>query len=441
MSFIHDRIICFIFFIVFFGCTQKKKNPDYVAKVGQTFVSKDEFLRTYQDVILYSKKVDSPETRRKHTEKLIQKKLLALAGRENNLGLDSVSLEKIFFEEELALREALFSLQISQQIPIIVDSILHDHFRWFNTEVHLRHLFFQNKAEADSVFTEINQDTALFNLKAMNLFRDKELAESGGNLGWVQYNILDPVLEKIAYTMKSDSISFPVRSAYGWHILHKKNERRNVFLAESDFQKQKQWLKRQVKMKEQRILADNYVNELMESKSVVIMDSLVFYVCGIMDSRIKNKNGNKLNYYLSVKDKEFIRTSLYDIKNETLAEFEGGKMTVEDFIIRLETISMDVLTRDILVGFYRILRDIILGQEARNLGLDKSESVRVRRRDAEDNYFAYTFISQFVFSQNKPDNAYHISGKKLNKITDSLSIKYPVLYNETFLDTVFSNVK
>ena len=75
------------------------------------------------------------------------------------------------------------------------------HFRWSNTEISLKHIFHQKKDVLDTIAPLIKNDLSLFDYYAKRLFKDKVLNNSGGHLGWVPYNTLDPNIEQVAFSM------------------------------------------------------------------------------------------------------------------------------------------------------------------------------------------------------------------------------------------------
>ena len=48
---------------------------------------------------------------------------------------------------------------------------------------------------------------------------------TGGDLGWLEPGILDPAFESALFAMEPDSISDPVKSAEGWHVIQLRDQR------------------------------------------------------------------------------------------------------------------------------------------------------------------------------------------------------------------------
>ena len=60
------------------------------------------------------------------------------------------------------------------------------------------------------------------------------------------YNTLDPNLEQVAFSIPLDTLVGPIRSSYGWHILIKTDERKQMIISEQDYQEGKQKLIRSI---------------------------------------------------------------------------------------------------------------------------------------------------------------------------------------------------
>ena len=152
------------------------------------------------------------------------------------------------------------------------DEIMRKHYLWANRECHFKHLFFNNKERADSVFLLLSADSSVFDSIAFQTFSDERLKKSGGDLGWIRYNDLDPNLELKGFDLDLDLISAPIRSSFGWHILKKIDEKNQMITDESEFQTIKNGIKKTIIRKMNQIQSDQFVNDLMLSKNILLDD-------------------------------------------------------------------------------------------------------------------------------------------------------------------------
>jgi peptidyl-prolyl cis-trans isomerase SurA len=54
---------------------------------------------------------------------------------------------------------------------------------------------------------------------AQQVSEDTGTAQSGGDLGYFAQGTMEPAFEKVAFSLKLNTVSMPVRTPYGWHVL------------------------------------------------------------------------------------------------------------------------------------------------------------------------------------------------------------------------------
>ena len=405
-----------------------------LATVGSTQVTSYNFIDSYSNRLLNTQLQDSKHERDRHLNELIRTKLFAEAARNENTGLDSSEKSMIQLEKEKALREALYNQIIGSQLSPISDSLARLYFQWQHTEVHLKHLFHKNKAILDSIKSRLIYNPELFDTFAVNLFKNNKLKNSGGDLGWISYNTLDPALEQVAFAIPIGKISNPVRSSYGWHIILKVNEKRQMIISEDDYQIQKTAITQLVSNKQKRILADEYVNNLMTS-GISINDSLVIKTLSDIHWIITQK-GEKLSEMLSIADGEIINNIILELKlnrDLILAHFPDGRFTINDLLSGLRNSKPKVFFNDPTQSFYIALRDKILTTEAIKKGLKQDITVQLKTKDAEDRYLARGYLLSLTKKSETP----HFSSTALKDITKKLQSEIPITIYQNHLNQLF----
>lgn len=76
----------------------------------------------------------------------------------------------------------------------------------------------RSKALADSIVTELRKG-ADFAVAAKRFSMDAASRENGGDLGWFRRGIMVREFEQVAFALKPGTISDPVESPFGWHII------------------------------------------------------------------------------------------------------------------------------------------------------------------------------------------------------------------------------
>ena len=413
---------------------EKQVDPSILAIVGSTQVTAYSFYNSYSNILINSQIQDSEYERNKHLNKMIRTKLFSEEARKEKLILGPEEKSMILMEKEKALREELYNHIIGSEVEPIPDSVSRLHYKWQHTEIHIKHLFHKNKERIDSLKIRLNSDPGLFNSIARSLFENYKLKNSGGDLGWISYNTLDPALEKLAYEIPVGEISDPVQSSYGWHILLKINERVQLIISEDEYQIQKPAIIRSVSTKQKKVLADSYVNNLM-TNDISIHDSLVNQTLRDIHWIISQKRENLSELYPII-DGEKIKSVLKDLKlnqDLILARFPDGNFTIYDLLDALRQSKPVVFSRNPLQSFYIALRDKILTVEAKKLKLENNLAVQLKTQDAKDNYLAREYLLSI---KGQTETAY-ISSKELTKITKRLQSKIPIKIYDKHLKKLF----
>ena len=427
------HFIILILIGLFFHNCEKKIDPEILATVGESVITAYDFIEAYSNKLINTKVLDSSFERKRTIDELIRTKLFSQAARSQDLSIDSVGMSRVLLAKELALREELYDQIIERENLVIQDSIARKHFKWQNTEISLKHIYHQEKGALDTILPLIMNDVSQFEMYAKKMFEDKELKESGGYLGWVSYNTLDPNLEQIAFSMPVDVVVGPIRSSYGWHLLLKKDERKQMIISEEDYQNSRLGLMNLISKKQSQIIANDYVNGLMDD-GIDIDDELVIKTLRKIHAIVFQKSTG--DHIIKPKISEKLTEFMIDLKlgsNATLATFKTGSFTINDLISNLRNSSPKTFLDNPIQAFYLALRNKILTDEAIDRGLINNKKVQWKIRSKEDQYLAREFLLSI---STKRGNA-NFSERDILDITKELKTKYPIeVYNEN-LDEIF----
>lgn len=76
-------------------------------------------------------------------------------------------------------------------------------------------------AAIDSIYQVVKADPSKFEELARQLSDDTNSGRNGGKIGWFDAGMMVEPFDSAAFALAVDEISRPVRSQYGWHIIHK----------------------------------------------------------------------------------------------------------------------------------------------------------------------------------------------------------------------------
>ncbi len=211
----------------------------------------------------------SPEGIKKVVEELINQEMLYLDAEANNLKDEDefkAQLEK--FKEGLLKQYAVNKLLMNVDVT---EDEMKDFFEknkdTFNTQESITsaHILVETKEEADKIIKEMKEDGKSFE-QAAKEYSSCPSKDQGGSLGESTRGNMVPEFEDVAFEMEVGTVSEPVKTEFGYHIikLYDKKE-----ASESKLEDVKDQVRSQaLGMKQQQAYIDK-TNELKEKYEVV----------------------------------------------------------------------------------------------------------------------------------------------------------------------------
>ncbi|MBT6866424.1 MAG: hypothetical protein HOA19_03635 [Candidatus Marinimicrobia bacterium] len=427
-------ILTFSLFIFILPSCDKSIAPEILATVGSREVTSYDFSESYSKRLVNSQLKDSEIEREKHLQFLIRNKLFSEAALRDKLELDSIAHRYIQLDSIKYIRDELYYEMILNHEIDMNDEIMRKHYLWANRECHFKHLFFNNKERADSVFLLLAADSSLFDSIAFQTFSDERLKKSGGDLGWIRYNDLDPNLELKGFDLDLDLISAPIRSSFGWHILKKIDERNQMITDESEFQTIKNGIKKTIIRKMNQIQSDQFVNDLMLSKNILLDDSLIQDVTSAL-FQLALLHGENPPITGEQKGEVIfdLFSNLRDVAQLPLAQYDDGEFIVQDYMDGIQSLPTVQTNYSPKTTFYHALRNKILSEEGGKNDLGNHPNVQLKLQDSKDRFLTRAYLSTFI--DGKTQGAF--SKEKLDSISNSLRENIPVTLYPEHLERLF----
>ena len=418
---------------VFFSC-EKPVAPEVLAMVGSRIVTSFDFAESYSKRLINTQLLDSDFERDRHLQMLVRNKLFSEAAIRDQLVLDSIAHRYISLDSIKYLRDELYYEMIMNNKIQVSDELMRKHYIWSNRECHFKHLFFNSKDDADSIFIILSVSPVQFDSIAFKTFSNEKMKNSGGDLGWVAYNALDPNLELHGFDMAFDEISPPIRSSLGWHILKKLDEKNQMITDESDFQNNIDGIKKTITKKLEQIQSDQFVNDLMLSKHIFLDDGLIQDVTVTLYQLAELNGGQKP---INIENKSDIikslLTNLKEVAQVPLAQYDEGEFLVQDYIDGIQSLPPVQVNYSPKMTFYHVLRNKILSEEGAKKGLRKHPNVTFKIQDSKDRFLSRAFLSTFFDGETQGS----FSKTRLDTIADSLRKNISVILYPKHLDRLF----
>jgi len=160
------------------------------------------------------------------------------------------------FVKEQIKYELLMQKAAKDNIKVTDDDVK-EYYDGLKGKIHLSHILVKEKKTAEEVEKKLKKGEKFEDLAKE--YSTDGTAEKGGDLGWVgKDDNMDKDFVKAAFALKTDEISGPVKSQFGYHIIKKDEER-------GKYEDMKKELKKEVQEQKQ--------NDQTELQSVI--DKLV----------------------------------------------------------------------------------------------------------------------------------------------------------------------
>ncbi|MFQ6009071.1 MAG: peptidylprolyl isomerase, partial [Candidatus Zixiibacteriota bacterium] len=144
---------------------------------------------------------------------LIDYRLLAAKAKEIGLDQDEHIQLKVDAYRNKCLRDAHYEKVIAPKIEYDEQDVK-EAYRFWREQRRVKHLFFPEKAQADSAYRLLLAHPERFDMLAEAVFDDTTLANSGGDLGWVYWEQMEYDMGQAAFRLPLNQISQPLRSTF-----------------------------------------------------------------------------------------------------------------------------------------------------------------------------------------------------------------------------------
>ena len=243
-----------------------------VAKIGDKAVTEadlKEMSNAVPDKFKYY--YQTPEGRRQTLEYIVN--VYALAAEAEKQGVDKrPDVQKLlsFTRNDLLARFYLEGL--TKDLPAPTDAEAKAFYEQNKSEfvtpesIHLSHVLVESEKEAKDVLAKLKKGEKFWDLASqVSICPSKDVK---GDLDWMPRGSLAPEIEEIAFTMKNDQITGPVKTKFGYHVIlmHDKRPAR-----ENSYDQVKDLIIEQIKFLKQQEQYERIAEALRKKYNVQIL--------------------------------------------------------------------------------------------------------------------------------------------------------------------------
>ncbi len=229
-----------IFFIICMMSCGKHKQEE-LALVNGHEIGLNDFLPKYRNFLSKTHQNDNLSNRYAFLNSMIDESIiLEYAKRSGFNNSPEILHKKAQIHDQLLLNE-YYDKKVINGIQI-TDNELRQLFKYYNTRLHVRHLYAPDLETIQDISNKIDSGIS-WEYLAETCFEDSILKNNGGDIGWYKMGELDPAFEITAYELLDGEISEPTKTRDGFSLIQVLEREKDVFLTEQDYQLNKDWLK------------------------------------------------------------------------------------------------------------------------------------------------------------------------------------------------------
>lgn len=350
-----------------------------VAQFGNQRITLEEFRIGYLDVLKNPKTIDSRDLRAGFLDEMITGRVLAQEAEKAGKGNDEALRYKVKAFHDKCLRNQHFETVIRPKFHIEENDV-EEAYLFTQEKRKIRHLFFKEKSAADSALALLQQGVSFESL-ARRVFTDTAMANSGGDLGWVEWDQLEYDMGSTAFHLPVGVYSRPVKSQFGFHILEVTNFQKNPLITQQQYLEHRKKARYLLEYKLGDKYALEHIGEMLRNASITLNPDVVEFVQKKLQNVFKRSPalGDQLSEF-QLRDDEvrFVERTLWDSRHDVIALVNGKQLTVGEFVAGLTFIPYGIVHNSFRRALEYGLRDFLITKEAEKLGLARSHDVQVR---------------------------------------------------------------
>ena len=402
-------LIPFVFGSHHLYCT---KNDVNLAHINNDTITLSSFLPRYQSFLSKTYQKDNLSNRHILLNTLIDENLIiTYASQRGILKKPHLIQEKEKIYNQLLLNE-YHDKNIIQNISTS-DKELRKLFTYYKTKLHVRHLFAKDLETISEIEQKLEQGVS-WEALAKKYFADPILQNNSGNLGWNKMGDLDPAFEIAAFSLRDKEVSQPIKTRRGYSIIQVLGKEQDLLMKETDFQNQKQWLKKMAVAYKKIPQMRKFTDEMIEK----------------LDIRFNQEGIHDLQNVLLASLEE----SIPDIDTPVLVMHNQEWLNVSKCFSLLSSLSKNQFSRlKTIENIQDALKGIIVKnkmiQDAQNMKLDKQEIFENRLIEEYTKLVVNDILTNIDYDSETINwkNAYFTFRNEIasaNKISiDSLAVK------------------
>ncbi len=330
-----------------FASAQPESSQD-VAIVDTHTITLPKFKSRYLDYIVLSGVNDNRPIRNSILNNMVNEILLYYYDDNKNIFESDEYTKELEWTRKQVIFAFLKDREIHSEITASDDEV-REAFVKMNQKIAARHLYAATYEEANELY-ELAKAGVPFERLASQIFTDPVLRDNGGYIGYFSFGKMDPAFEEAAFNLKIGEISKPVRTAHGYSIIKLEDKVTHPLLTESEFQSQRSFIERQLKIRKKTPFERAYLGSLLDDDDLVFNEPelnklTTYFTSSLTKSAERQISIAKTNYCVKHKNKVYLSSEIEN-RIKALPSYHKEKVNSKE---KLKTIIKGFILQDILM--------------------------------------------------------------------------------------------
>lgn len=395
-----------------------------VAKVGNSTITADEFLKRYEMTPLFRKQIEriTPSLKLEFLYSLIAEKLWALQA--EKLGYDTTYVMK-FVEDEyekMFVRDALYRREITSKIKITDKELIQGYIK-NSKKLLVNFLFSEDKKEIWNLYNMLKNGVPFDSVLEVR----PEANEQNEPMEIV-FGQMDEDIQDSLYTLKVGSYTQPLLTPDGWYIFRLTNNIHQVFNTESDKENAEETVKKIIEGYQTKKLYQEYYYKFFQGRKVEVNAPLFQSLARKISTAFEEK---KFTYKIKDNDPIYLEPNESmkigdefgpDSLNMAYIQFNDEPITLEKFLNILILKEFNSKKYDLITiantidnETRKVIEEELLSRQGLKEGLNNLPSVQNDLSMWRENYLSQLLQNKFIDSAKISDEDVYNYYQEFNK--------------------------
>lgn len=262
--------LLFILLISLANCTKEVTDQDKILfSVNDIEVTTYDFEVAYVNYLIRTGRNDSRNERYAFLNQMIDELAMAIQAADIGLTDNGVYKAALNFQRMKSTVDVYFVDEMDNLLEPPTDEQMRLAYAKSKRSVYVRHLYSKNEQDLQEPYRRLKSGEDFVDV-ANDFYKTEKYDSSAGYLGPISYFGVDDAFAEAAYSTNQGDFTKPVRTMFGYHIIYVEFIEFPAMLAEDDYQYRKKGISSQVRLRNQELVSNEYIRDLMGSLLVEV---------------------------------------------------------------------------------------------------------------------------------------------------------------------------